>query len=176
MTINSIYTASKACHRPMWREFREAGLRITSRWIDVDDSYIGRDLPPDYDLARLWNECVEDVSKADVLVLYWEKGERLKGALVEVSCALALGKPVILCGDKLSIEEGSWYGHPFCIDMSECPVAFAMGFATGYEAKRNAPGEETGEEVGKIAARLMKHADPEVRALAASALTQRPDR
>lgn len=36
--------------------------------------------------------------------------------------------------------------------------------------------EETGDEVGAIAARLMKHADPEVRALAASALTQRPDR
>lgn len=36
--------------------------------------------------------------------------------------------------------------------------------------------EETGDEVGAIAARLMRHHDPEVRALAASCLTQRPDK
>lgn len=36
--------------------------------------------------------------------------------------------------------------------------------------------EETGDEVGRIAARLMKHSDPEVRSMAGSLLTQRPDR
>ena len=37
-------------------------------------------------------------------------------------------------------------------------------------------GEETGEEVGSIAARLLKHEDPDVRKVAASALRQQPDR
>lgn len=36
--------------------------------------------------------------------------------------------------------------------------------------------EETGNEVGRIASRMMKHSDPEVRSMAASLLTQRPDR
>lgn len=35
--------------------------------------------------------------------------------------------------------------------------------------------EETSEEIGKIAARLMHHPDVDVRRVAASALTQRPD-
>jgi hypothetical protein len=43
-------------------------------------------------------------------------------------------------------------------------------------AVRRPKSEETGEEVGAIAARLMHHLDPDVRRLAASALTQRPDR
>jgi hypothetical protein len=36
--------------------------------------------------------------------------------------------------------------------------------------------EETGDVVGSIAARMMKHDDPAVRSMAASLLTQRPDR
>lgn len=41
--------------------------------------------------------------------------------------------------------------------------------------KSIAESEETSEEVGSIASRLLNHPDPDVRKVAGSALTQRPD-
>ncbi len=131
--MNKIYTASKACHRPTWRGYRDLGLMITSRWIDVDDSYIGSNLPDHYDTSKLWTQCVADVLAADVLVLYWLKGERLKGALVEVGCAFAVDTPVIMCGDTPTADEGSWMGHPLCFDQTGMPIDLAMGFAAGFD-------------------------------------------
>lgn len=110
-----IYVASKANHRPMWREFRERGIVINSRWIDIDDKYSVD--PCGLDYSSLWSMCIEDVLRCDVVIVYALSGEVLKGALVEVGAALALNKRVILTGQKESYtDNGTWINHPGIVD------------------------------------------------------------
>lgn len=73
---------------------------------------------------------------------------------------------------RLRIEEfyAFRYSHP---ERMKQPDTDLEDMAQVMATKRD---EQTSDEVGSIAARLIKHADPEVRKLAASALTQRPDR
>lgn len=106
-----IYIASKACHRPLWREFREAGHNIISRWIDVPDKY--SEDPEGLDFTQLWQWCVEDVISCDALVCHVEPGEVLKGAILEVGVALAHNKRVILLGPRREyLNNGTWINHP----------------------------------------------------------------
>lgn len=104
-----IYIASKAIHRPHWRTHRdEYGVNIISRWIDTDDKYSTN--PDGLDYEKLWSECLEDIWKSKVLICYVAEGEILKGALIEIGAATALGKPVLLCGHKPTFEEnGTWF-------------------------------------------------------------------
>ncbi len=131
--MNKIYMASKASHRPLWRGFRDGGYPINSRWIDVDDKYIGRDLPPDYDFSRLWIECIEDVLNADALILYCAPGDVLKGALFEMGAAVAAAKMVCVVGDKRTIREnGSWLGHPLVLDFTDWSIHDTIHWAATF--------------------------------------------
>lgn len=102
-----IYIASKAIRRPRWRELRQVGAPFNSRWIDTDDGLDDSQV----DFAQLWTWCVEDVQDCDLLIAVVAPGERLKGVLVEIGAALALGKQVILIGDP-GRENGTWMNHP----------------------------------------------------------------
>lgn len=137
LTINKIYIASKAHHRPIWRLYRDnKGIAFTSRWINVPDEFIGRSLPEELDFKQLWIECVEDVINADILVLFCEEGDVLKGALFEMGIALAAGKMILACGHKETIlKNGSWIAHPLIFDMTEYPIDYVLGFASGFDAK-----------------------------------------
>jgi hypothetical protein len=95
--VSGIYVASKAFRGPMWRALRENGLPICSTWID--ESEPGQT----FDWEDLWLRCLREASEADTLVLYWEAGEVLKGALVEVGIALGHGIPIIWVGPELSV-------------------------------------------------------------------------
>ena len=103
-----IYIASKAAYRPRWREFQDKGYDIVSSWIHTDDRYT--DDPTGLDYAKLWQTCENDVRKCDVLVIYSQREDHLKGALVELGIALGLGKEIIACGDLT--DKGSWMHHP----------------------------------------------------------------
>lgn len=108
-----IYIASKALHRPQWRDYRKLGVPIISRWIDTPDEHLDRELPAGFDFAQLWTQCVEDVVAADVTVVYVEHGEVLKGAILEVGVALGLGKKVVACGPMSTfLANGTWIHHP----------------------------------------------------------------
>lgn len=119
-----IYIASKAYHRPYWRRARDrAGVPIISRWIDVEDKFIGTIFgdPECLDYTKLWVECVDDVKACDVLVVYVDRdrkhegdvSEVLKGALLEVGVALGLGKRVIAVGSPDHfLSNGTWLNHP----------------------------------------------------------------
>lgn len=112
--MTKIYIASKASHRPHWRELRGHGHNIISRWIDVDDKYIGTTFgdPVSLDYRALWDTCVQDVIACDVLICYVEPDEVLKGALIEVGVALGLGKRVICVGHKSDyLKNGTWINH-----------------------------------------------------------------
>lgn len=87
-----IYTASKVIHAPKWREMRAEGWPIVSTWIDeADDGQTD-------DFEDLWKRCVNEAKFADVLVVYREPDEVLKGAFVEVGAALANSVPVLASG------------------------------------------------------------------------------
>lgn len=127
-----IYIASKARHRPRWREFRDGmGYQIISRWIDTGDKYIGTtagDAMSDLDYRQLWRECVQDVRDCDVLVLYVEEGEHLKGALIELGIALGLKKEIIVTGPLG--DNGTWHYHDK-VEVSDKSIEALMEYIHG---------------------------------------------
>ena len=90
---HGIYVASKAvAHGPMWRARRAAGWPIISTWIDESDEGATMDWPD------LWGRCLAEAARAELLIVYREPGEALKGAFIEIGVALSAGIPVIAVG------------------------------------------------------------------------------
>jgi hypothetical protein len=81
----------------MWRLLRTNGYPICSSWIDESGPGQTHDWP------GLWQRCIAEIREADCVLLSCEAGEVLRGALVEVGVAIALGVPVIWYGPELSI-------------------------------------------------------------------------
>lgn len=94
----TFYVASKTKHAPMWRRFRDLGLRINSTWIDEAGN------GQTHDFTGLALRCIQEASSADGVILYAEPEDKLKGALLECGAALAGGRPVVMVGrsDPLS--------------------------------------------------------------------------
>jgi len=97
----------------MWRALRDQGARIVSSWIDEDGA--GQTA----DFSDLWSRIEAEIRSADRLVLYAEADDfPLKGALVEVGMAIAMGKPVYLVLRNVELDPrnfrplGSWAAHP----------------------------------------------------------------
>lgn len=102
-----IYAASKVIHAGIWREARAGGLPIISTWIDEAGPGETKDY---HDLIR---RCFHEATHAELVILYCEPNEVLKGALVEVGAALACGVPVYCAGTcqnlpKLCREHPLW--------------------------------------------------------------------
>lgn len=129
-----IYIASKSRHRPRWRGLRDTGgYNIISKWIDVDDSLIGdpdRTIKFNFNYPKLWADCVTDVKNCDVLVLYAEAGEHLKGALVEVGIAIALGKEIMVTG--VLEDNGTWF-HYGKVELWDDTIEQLLEFLYGQE-------------------------------------------
>ena len=120
-----IYTASKCIHAALWRTLRDTGYQITSTWIDE----AGQGESNNY--SELATRCLDDITKADLLLLYCNPGEILKGALIEVGVALAQGKRVLCVGTCASIspvfkEHPLWSSYPDLTtalqELSDTPV------------------------------------------------------
>lgn len=124
MKTIKIYGASRATlpARPaMWKALRKSGASIVSTWIDEADAGVTSDF------SELWYRIECEIRSADRLVLYVEIGDfPLKGALVEVGMALAMGKPVFIVAPNIDLDDrdfkplGSWAKHPnvsFCDDI-----------------------------------------------------------
>ncbi len=112
MGILMIYVASRVRHAGMWQKLR-ATYPINSTWIDeAGDGETA-------DLAKLWERIHVEVLMARAIVLYVEPNDfPLKGALIEVGMALAVGKPIFVSACDVELEErslrplGSWLHHP----------------------------------------------------------------
>ena len=104
-----VYTASKLKHGAMWRALcaENSHFIAHARWLKHNS--IGTPDDP-ADAVAFWLQDEQDVKDADVLVLYAEEGEKLRGALVEVGIALAWGVPVIVVGSHS--DYGTWQFHP----------------------------------------------------------------
>ncbi len=88
-----IYIASKTKHADRWRFLRDkVGEPIISTWID--EAGAGES----GDLADLWRRCILEASTAEVLILYREPDDVLKGGWVELGAALASGVTVFAVG------------------------------------------------------------------------------
>lgn len=110
MIIPTVYTASKTRHAPMWRQLRAQGTRVISTWIDEAEQ------GQTQDFEDLWIRCVYEASTADVLLAYRQDSEEiLKGAFVEIGCALSQKHPVIAVGDW---GDMSFLHHPLVVRSS----------------------------------------------------------
>ncbi len=103
MKINPphIYVASKAVHGARWRQLRNT-YPIISTWIDEADD------GTTVSWLDLWQRCIYEASRSDLLIACHQPGEQWKGAYVEIGAALAVGTPVFVAGDP----PGSWINHP----------------------------------------------------------------
>lgn len=111
-----VYIASKFHHGAKWLQLREEsfqgqspwfGIQFTSRWFK---QYYDR-VPDEPQYCKIgWIHDLEDVEDCDVLIIYGEPGEHLRGALVEAGAALAFGKHVIAVGGHE--DYGTWQYHP----------------------------------------------------------------
>jgi hypothetical protein len=116
-----VYTASKLSHASRWvvlaHELAPYGVTITSRWIKYshalgDRPYESEAVLDGETMRQCWIEDHEDVSRADVVLVYGEPGENLRGALVEAGMGIALGKTVLVVGENENF--GTWHHHPRC--------------------------------------------------------------
>ncbi len=129
-----IYGASKVLHADLWKRLRESGVPIISTWIDE----AGEGQSGDY--SELSTRCLAEVASAKSVILYCEPGEVLKGAMVEVGAALALGVPVYCVGtcDSLSrvfVKHPLWHTCPSI----DCAIIACTGAnCAGYERDNRA--------------------------------------
>jgi hypothetical protein len=86
----TIYTASKTRHAAMWRDLREQGYRIIATWIDYADGSAVTDW------QRLWLSCVSEAAAANIMLVYVERDDELRGAYVEMGVAIANQRRVML--------------------------------------------------------------------------------
>ncbi|NNU70397.1 hypothetical protein G9X67_34670 [Rhizobium sp. WYCCWR 11152] len=102
-----IYIASKTKHAQRWRFLRDyIGEPIISTWIyEAGAGESG-------DLADLWRRCILEASTAQLLILYREPDEVLKGAWIELGAALASGVPVFAVGiEEFTISQDARIRH-----------------------------------------------------------------
>jgi hypothetical protein len=119
-----VYIASKFKHGVWWKKLYEDsrnfsllsdepkhpwyGIEFTSRWFK---NYAGN-VPDEPQFCKIgWVHDVEDVAAADVLIIYAEPEDNLRGALVEVGVALANDLWIIAVGDHP--DYGTWQYHPY---------------------------------------------------------------
>jgi len=115
------YIASRASlpeRSEAWRKLRDVdGYLIVSSWIDVVTQPLNADdIKP---LHAIWENITQEVTTAERVIVYAEPDDfPLKGTLVEVGMALAVGTPIYLVLPGLEIEAdtfrpiGSWINHP----------------------------------------------------------------
>jgi len=108
-----VYFASKLTYaRRLWELALKWNLETTSRWLSQADLEL-KGSPSTEEFGIFWLVDEEDVRRSDALIVYGEADDILKGALVEVGMAIALGKLVICVGASSSF--GSWTNHPLVL-------------------------------------------------------------
>lgn len=114
------YIASRASlpeRSAAWRKLRDVdGYHIVSSWIDVVEQPLNAD--DTKPLHTIWGNITNEVTNAERIVLYAEPDDfPLKGTLVEVGMALAVGIPIYLVLPGVEVDKetfrpiGSWINH-----------------------------------------------------------------
>lgn len=124
-----VYTASKIRHKTMWRQLalEYPEIEFTARWVTQPDG-------PDHDTTFWtagqktlhWIFDVQDVQRSDFVLGYKEPEDTVAGTLVEIGCAIGLGKIVLAVGFEVS---HSWQAHPLIVwrDTKHSAINFILG-------------------------------------------------
>ena len=123
-----VYIASKLSYAFMFQglreEWRRRGIDLHARWFDQASLEHVEHKLTTHDFHVFWLVDEEDVRQSDAVILYAETGDKLRGALVEVGMAIALGKLVIVIGDHP--DYGTWQHHPVVTRADSLDHAFTM--------------------------------------------------
>lgn len=108
-----VYIASKLQYAERFRKYREEwkkdGIDLHARWHDQAIIEQNSEVSPE-DFHIFWLVDEEDVKISQALILYGEKDDKLRGALIEAGIAIGQGILVILVGD--CPDFGTWQYHP----------------------------------------------------------------
>lgn len=120
--MSKIYTASRVRHAEKWLEARRYGHNIISTWIDEAGEGASASM------EDLWVRCISEARSCDVLILYREGDEMMKGGLIEAGSALGSGKSVLAVGfdgpDDMKVF--SFLNHPLAVRCRSLDDAFAV--------------------------------------------------
>ncbi len=109
-----VYIASKLHHAEKFQSLREAWkvdhIDLHARWHDQAELEHADHKLTAEDFHIFWLVDEEDVKQSDALILYGERQDKLRGALVEAGIAIGAGILVILVGD--CADFGTWQHHP----------------------------------------------------------------
>lgn len=108
--LSGIYVASRVKQAEVWKAYRARGWKINASWIDE----AGEGETADF--GDLWERIRGEIARSHTLVFYAAGVEDFpfKGALVEVGMALAMGKPVLVALENVTLDGrtmrpvGSW--------------------------------------------------------------------
>lgn len=104
-----VYVASKTHHAEMWKKFRSewaAHFTVHSRWIDL----IGKVNDDPANAKWFWQDDLQDITEADILIVYAEPVDKLCGTLIEAGAMLMANGQVIVIGEHP--DYGTWQWHP----------------------------------------------------------------
>lgn len=124
-----IYVATKLHHAAQFRKLRLAwnsiGLHIISRWLDMEHVETGATgALPDDDYKLFWLIDEADVRSCDVVLVYGEPKDNLRGALVEAGIGIGCGKLILAVGENENF--GTWQHHPQVIRIATLEHAKTM--------------------------------------------------
>lgn len=117
----SVYLAARFSRKDLMRQYREElavlGIGVTSRWLDetVPGTVTLDEVAAPYKI-KCASMDVRDIEAADVFVFFSEHPESLwprGGRHVEFGYALALKKPIVVCGPRENVFHWS-PGLRFC--------------------------------------------------------------
>lgn len=118
-----VYTASQTRHYETW-------IRLWSEWTEVQFTsswpfMFSAGVPESPENAsRFWYKDLQEVKGSDVVLVYAEPRDTLRGALIEAGCALGLGKRVICVGENPGF--GTWQYHPSVFQVVDLEEARAV--------------------------------------------------
>lgn len=111
-----VYIASKLKYAKLFRNYRiqwkADKIDLHARWFDQAHIEQNSHASPE-DFHIFWLVDEEDVKTSQALIIYGEKDDKLRGALVEAGIAIASGLLVIVIGD--CPDFGTWQYHPLVI-------------------------------------------------------------
>lgn len=128
---HGIYIASKTKHARRWRYLRDAiGEPVISTWIDE----AGEGETADFN--DLWQRCLRESASCQVLIVYKEPEDVLKGAWIEMGAALSSGVPVYAIGlEEFTIAKYEGVTH-FPDMKSAIAAARSLRASSGLEVRK----------------------------------------
>ncbi len=115
MTDVKIYGASKVRHASLWLAAKQNGYNIISTWIYEAGAGQSKSL------KELSERCIQEVKDSDVVIVFAEPNDKLKGAFIEMGVALAFYKPVFYVGELT----GAFSHHPLVIKFKNADAALS---------------------------------------------------